>query len=58
MTTFVKVKIVNVVDKSAWWTCGDSGYTVVELENRVRKTICGQYGAVGDEMLIQVDAFN
>lgn len=54
----ITVKIVNVVDHAAWWQCGKSGYTIIERHDHVRKSICGQYGLLGEEIVIPESIIN
>ena len=55
---YVNAKVVKIVSHSSWWNCGDDGYTVIELNNHVRKTICGEYGFIGETITIDSNIIN
>jgi len=39
-----RVKLISTVKQSAWWHCGNDGYTIIELPTNERRIVCGQYG--------------
>ena len=48
----VDAKILIVSSTDSAWACGDQGYTIVELTNKTRVKLCGQFGNPGDTFKI------